>query len=143
MGRHPHLRVGVAVGGDGAQTGQPGVPRLRGDRIPAELADRGLGLATRRGADQAALHLAQVVDVEHRGSDAVHPGAPVLAVSRGEGGAAELLGIQAKGRLLGVVLAHREGPGNRLGGMVVAESGEICQFGHRRSSGVTGTDQTI
>ena len=60
--------------------------------------------------------------VDDRGADAVHPGAAVLAARRGEGGAADLFGVEAERIVLGRVLADREAVRLGLGGEFISKS---------------------
>src|SRR5271156_726382 len=68
--------------------------------------------------------------VHDGGADAIGPGAAVEVARGGEGGAAELLGVEAEGGFLGGVLADGEGAWDGFGGELVAEAGEIAKIGH-------------
>ncbi|KAG1336499.1 hypothetical protein G6F61_014967 [Rhizopus arrhizus] len=61
-------------------------------------------------------------------ADAVQPGPAVFAARGGEGGAGQLLGIQAVRALLRRIAAYGQGAGQRFGRAVVAEAGLIFQF---------------
>src|ERR1700677_3817699 len=61
---------------------------------------------------------------------AVGQGAAVEQARRGEGAAAELLGVEAERGFLGGILADGKGVGNGLGGVLVAEAGEELEIGH-------------
>src|SRR5690606_5790717 len=62
---------------------------------------------------------------------AVEPAAPVLGARRGEGGAAQLLGVAAVGRSLRRAASDRQRSRDRFGRDMVAEAGEIV--GHSAS----------
>src|SRR5262249_62105955 len=63
-----------------------------------------------------------------RGQDPVHPGPPVHRAWLGEGGAADLLGVQAGRRLLRGVAVLRARPLDRLGGELVAEAAQRAEL---------------
>ena len=63
------------------------------------------------------------------GADAIGPGAAVEKARRGEGPAAELLGVEAEWGLLRGVLADGQAAGMGLGGELVAEAGEVLEIG--------------
>src|SRR5690606_22359158 len=74
------------------------------------------------------------------------PASAILPARRGEGGAAELLGIESVGRLLRRVLSFGKGARYRLGGEVVAESALIGGWlivGFRHRSPRSGPRQAI
>ena len=127
---------GVQVDADAVLAFRPAVPghrvqavdevrrRLRhGERRPAHLVGR-----HRSGAEiavQAVLRVGLERPVHRRRADAVQPAAPVLRPRRGEGGAAELFGVQPVRHPLRRVAAFRQRAGNRLAGEVIAEAGLV------------------
>ncbi len=68
--------------------------------------------------------------MHHGRADAVGPSAPVEQAGRGEGAAAELLGVEAERGRLGGVLADGQSPGDGFGGELIAEAGEVVEIGH-------------
>jgi hypothetical protein len=68
------------------------------------------------------------------GPDAVQPRAPVLAARCGEGGAGELLGIQAVRAALRRVAPDRQRAGQGFGGEFVAEAGLVGPLAHHASA---------
>ena len=68
--------------------------------------------------------------VHDGGADAVGPGATVEQAGRGEGAAAQLLGVEAERGLLRGVLAHGKGAWLGLGCELVAEAGGVLEIGH-------------
>src|SRR5688500_2731523 len=65
------------------------------------------------------------------GTQAVEPGAAILSARRGEGGAGQLLGIEAESRLLRRVAPLRKRAGHGLGGEMIAEAGHVTLVRHR------------
>ena len=92
-------------------------------RRPAALGMRKGAVRRRRGQPERQVDPAPVALGQDRRRDAVEPCAPVLRPRRGEGGAADLLGIEAVGRPLGRVAALRQGAGQGLRRVFVAEAG--------------------
>ena len=93
-------------------------------RIPAQLVRRrrhGVELAD----DPAGVERLERL-VHRRRPDPVQPGAAVVGARRGEGGAAQLLGVEAVGAALRRVAADRQRAFERLGGELVAEAGQVA-----------------
>ena len=63
--------------------------------------------------------------VHDAGTDAIDPGTPVERARRGEGRAAELLGIEPQGNVLRGILAHRQRTRHCFGGKLIAEAGLV------------------
>ena len=129
MDGYAGVEGGVAVAGEGDEAvDEIGGLGGEGDGVPAELVGWGLDFVEGGGADEA-VGDALVGLVHHGGADAVGPGAAIEVARRGEGGAAELLGVEAEGGFLGGVLADGQRVGDGLGGELVAEAGGVV-IGH-------------
>ena len=120
----------VAVAGEGSEpVDKIGWRSWKGEGIPAKLARCCLDFIEGAGADHA-VGDALVGFVHDGGADAIGPGSPVEQSGRGKWAAAQLLGIEAKGSLLGGVLAHGKGAWLGLGGELVTEAAEVLEIGH-------------
>ena len=112
----------VAVAGEGSEpVDKIGWRSWKGEGIPAKLARCCLDFIEGAGADHAVGDA--LVGFVHDGrTDAVGPGAAIEQARRGEGAAAELLGVEAERGLLRAVLTDWEGTGMRLGGELISET---------------------
>jgi len=109
-------------------------------RVPSEPVWRRRCLVERRAADQAIVDPAEW-RVHRRRPDAIEPSSPVLGAWCGERRARDLLGVETAGRPLRRILALGQRARQRLGGMLVAETGKVaeplfshCHFGSRPGS---------
>ena len=121
---------GVAVTGEGGEAVDE-VGGLVGYRewVPTELVGRGFDFVEGCRADDSVGDA--LVRLVHDGrTDAVGPGAAVERARRGEGAAAELLGVEAEAGFLRGVLADGESAGDGFGGELVSEAGEVVEIGH-------------
>jgi hypothetical protein len=124
-----HCRVAVAAEGDDSvdEVGWIGGQR---QRIPAHLVGRRRDFSEGAAAQERVFCVLAIGLVHHRGADAVAPCAAVQQAGRGEGGAADLLGVKAEGRVLRSVLALRQCAEVRFRGKFIAKSGLILMLSH-------------
>lgn len=138
---HAFVR-GVDVDGDTGVHGRVAIAGQRGEAVdevgglvgqrewvPAELVGWGFDFGEGGRADESVAD-ALVGLVHDGGSDAIGPRAAVEQAGRGEGAAAELLGVEAGAGFLRGVLADGECAGDRFGGELIAEAGEVVEIGH-------------
>src|SRR3954469_2597939 len=86
MGRHADMGLAVAGRRDSTQPGDEG-EFFRRDRrwSPAQLRDRHLALALRRGSDQSGVDALEAAGVANSRAYTIEPGALVYGLRRGEG----------------------------------------------------------
>ena len=125
-----HADTAGLLGIGGGDQGQQAV-----EEVGAGLGN-GVGVPAQAvGVDRAHLAagnlLLQALETRVRGrrTDAVQPGAAGFGARHGEGGAGELLGIQAIGRALRGILADGQGARQGLAGELVVETAQVVQVG--------------
>lgn len=123
--------------------------RLRNiHRLPPQLSRRGEAVGVVELADEPAVAGPERLErlVSDGRLDPVEPGAEVELARRGEGGAGDLLGVEAVGAEEGAALAGGESAGESFGGEVVVEAGlvrEVDGGGEGIGAGGFGGDRWL
>src|SRR5579883_3371004 len=100
--------------------------------IPPHLVWRGFYLVKRSASQQAAVKHGFKRFVSHRRANPVRPCPAIQVPWRRKAGSTELFRVQAQRVLLWRVLAHGQGPADRLRREFVSKTGLILDFPSRR-----------
>lgn len=114
-------------------------------RLPPQLSRRGRAVRIVELADEPPVARLQRLErlVRHGRLDPIEPAAKVELPRRGEGGAGDLLGVEAVGAEEGAALAVRESSGESFGGEVVVEAGLVLEVGGERILAVGFDDRRL